>query len=164
MKKNRILLTVGTVALGIAMVGVANAATIKDEIKSPPAESVQRHIYMNQENTDAMNKAMQVVITEDSNKDTDAKTGTRSLIDKNQQVKMGPRMEEDNDAGNFQKQMIEVHKNNQERMIELHKSMPHQSMQKNSKTMPVNGSQNGAKQLAGSGMTSGHHGNSGGKM
>lgn len=181
MKKNRILLSIATVALGIAMVGVANAGTINDDAKPNPAKSGQHQAYMTQENLDAMYEAMQVTTTGETsqdteNKDTNKDTAKTTATDNKQSVQMGPQVMNGNGFSDFQKQMTEIHQKNQERMVERHQenrqqmserhnSMPNQSMKnKNFDSMPGNGPQNGAMKSPGSGMASGHNGNTRGGM
>ena len=154
MTKNKLFLTLSTVALGIAMVGIANAATIDNAVKTSPADSTRQQVYMTQDNLDAMKKAMNIKVdaTQDSTdqnaaKDTgnDNNKSSDSQAPKDQPLKMGPQMM---DSKTYE-QMTEYHKTMPQgnQMAEVHQSMAPQAMQ----NMPHNGQAGGTMMKSGNG-------------
>lgn len=146
MTKNKLFLTLSTVALGIAMVGVANAATIDNAVKAGPADSARQQVYMTQDNLDAMKKAMNIKVDaaqDSTDQDATKDTTNDSQNQKDQNLKMGPQMMDDKAF----EQMAEQHKQNLEEMKELHKSMDQQAMQK----MYQNGQAGGTMMKSGNG-------------
>lgn len=128
MKKNKFFLALSTVALSAAMVGVASAGTFDSTRQTAPAKSVQHQVYMNQQDSDAMTKAM------DSNRhklqnsdgrkagqDTAKEKGKHSDagVKGSQASKTGPQLMGDKTS----EQMAETHKQNQEKMNEIYQDM-----------------------------------------
>lgn len=134
MKRNKLFITLGTVALGVAMVGIANAAPMADAQKAAPADSTRQQTYMTQENWDAMKKAMNIKVdaaqdAADKDANKDSKKNNDSKTQKDQSFTMGPQMMDDETF----EQMNEFHKSMPQNMQmgEMQKSMTQQDMQKN---------------------------------
>ncbi|QNB46785.1 hypothetical protein BR63_10980 [Thermanaerosceptrum fracticalcis] len=131
MNKNRIFLTVTTVALGLSLVGIANASTMKAAFVGQPPETVQQRVYMNQNRPQDMftpkNVDAAAGLSQDTTSaDSSASSQTTQLSDTNKPFVMGPEMMQEGTAS--YQQMLEIHKNNQKEMAEFHKNMPQHSM------------------------------------
>lgn len=157
MIKKKVFLAITTVALSAAMVGAASAGTFDNSRQAAPAKSTQHQVYMTDQDTDAMIKAMDTNqhkvqdFGRKGNQDTiNKKANSDSNVNGNHTGKMGPRVM---DEQTFE-QLAELHGQNKEKMNEIHQddmpngsqmAEPHESMSQS------NMHQGGEKMKAGKG-------------
>jgi len=134
MVKKRIISTIATMALGLSLIGVANADTLDNLLPSKIMGSMQSKFNVSQQETNTNKQNMPGSITVKDQTKAEVKVSTEGTEKNNQNiVRMNP-----NDMANqsqmminqseMQKGMVEIHEGNYEKMLEIHESMPHNKM------------------------------------